>query len=700
MARRVGVTINTTTYGSFKGADFSTDPSLVDKKRSPLCTNMVADAGHMPEKRLGWRVLQSLGDAAVHGLFAGVFDGETQFLAHVGTTLYLWDETDAAPVSLMTELPDSASAGVSLGGALWIVTGGAYIKYDGTEAKAASDGAYIPTTVITRDPTGGGTSYENLNLIQPYRKNAFQTDGAATAFQLDGTNLDTKVAVGAAGIPDTTACYFKSGTAYFNFTASQAYAEGDVLDFDFDALTVTCGEATEVLTEGVSGTGADILTLGALTDACAVSAWVWDVKKTEGTDFTVDRAAGILTFTAAPAAPAAGSADGLVVQFPVTVAGYADMVNKCRIITTFGVGTSDRVVISGNPDYPNRDWTSGLLDPSYIPDLSYATVGVEGVAVMGYCRLGEYLGIVKEDNGQDSTVFLRTAALDDDGNAVFTLKQAIAGVGAVSRGGFGTLVDEPLFLSGTGIYAISTSYWTGERVTQNRSVFLNPKLVHEGGLAAAAAVQWRGMFLLAAGDGHVYVLDGTQQKTYRSESLGDYVYEGYYWEDVPADCWLNWKAGADDALYFGTADGRICKMNSDIATMERFSDDGAAIACVWATKADDDGDATILKTMLKRGAAVTLKPYTRSSAKVCFRTDRDTVDYEATSDTLDIFDWSDIDFSRFTFDSNDGPREIFFNAKVKKYKRLQILIRNETVNEGFGVFAITKHYVEGNFAKR
>ena len=104
--------------------------------------------------------------------------------------------------------------------------------------------------------------------------------------------------------------------------------------------------------------------------------------------------------------------------------------------------------------------------------------------------------------------------------------------------------------------------------------------------------------------------------------------------------------------------------------------------------------------MLKRGCAVTVKPYYRSSAEICFRTDRDATDFAVAGGTVDIFDWGDIDFARLSFDSNDGAREIFFNAKVKKYKRLQILIRNNEVNEGFGVFAITKHYVEGNFAKR
>ena len=109
--------------------------------------------------------------------------------------------------------------------------------------------------------------------------------------------------------------------------------------------------------------------------------------------------------------------------------------------------------------------------------------------------------------------------------------------------------------------------------------------------------------------------------------------------------------------------------------------------------------------MIKKGNSVTIKPYTRSSAKVCFRTNKDAVDWgavewQAAYGTMDIFDWSDIDFSRFTFNANDAPQEILFNTKVKKYKRLQIIIKNDALNEGFGIFSVTKHFVRGNFAKR
>lgn len=618
MSRRRGAVIRTKKYERFRGVDFTTDPALVDDVRSPWAPNMVADMGGMPEKRPGWRTLRQF-EGRINGLFAATFNGVTHLLAHAGTRLYRWYEESAATQLLAQGLPDERSVAVYMGGVLWLFTGGGLYRYDGTAVKNATEGAYVPLTVIARTPAGGGVTYEAVNLLTGRQRVGFLADGT-TVYTLPATGLDSVDAV------------------------------------------------------EVNGTARS-------------SGW------------TADLAAGTVTFTTAPSAPAAGAEDNVVITFTKTVAGYADRIGKCRTAAVWGVGgASDRIVATGNPDYPNQDFICGYADGSYWPDTGYAVIGTDETAILGYRRLGEYLAVIKEDNGQDSTVFLRSGSLNADGEAVFPVKPCLAGAGAVTRFGFGNIGDEQLILTGSGVYALTTNSLTAERIAQNRSFRIDPKLLSED-LSEAVSCSYDGSYLIFVG-GRVYGLDGRQPRSYQSRGDISFVYECFYWENIPARSVLRRMEGGEESLYFGTEDGRVCRFNTDVEGMARYNDDGAAIEAMWSTKSDDDGDPMVCKTLLKKGNAVTMKPYARSSAKVLFRTDRDAIAWQAATGEIDIFDWEDIDFARFTFTANDGPAEIPFQHKVKRYKRLQILVKNDAVNEGFGVYAIVKHYAAGNFAKK
>lgn len=354
--------------------------------------------------------------------------------------------------------------------------------------------------------------------------------------------------------------------------------------------------------------------------------------------------------------------------------------------------------LSGNEKYQSADWHSELNDPSYIPDLSYSLIGSENTAIMGYSKIGEYLAVIKEDDGQDSTIFLRSAKLDridsDTTEAVFPLKQGVAGVGAVSRHAIGKLLDEPLFLSRNGIYAITSNIITAERTVQNRSFFVDTALTKEENLQSAICVDWNGLFILCV-NSRCYLLDGKQNKSYKPQSSGDYVYECYHWNNIPAICFLEHNGN----LYFGTAEGEICRFNNDDPLMSRYSDNNQPIVASWSTKADDDGDFMRRKTIPRNGSGLMLKPYTRSSCKVTIRTDKD-FGVDIRTAFMDIFTFEDMDFERFSFNTNDSPQIHPFGKKIRKYITAQITVSNDALNEGFGILGIIKRYTMGNYVKR
>lgn len=424
-------------------------------------------------------------------------------------------------------------------------------------------------------------------------------------------------------------------------------------------------------------------------DADPVTATVEGAEKTEGTDFTVNREKGTITFTAAPPVYAGGSGiDNIIVTFAKTVSGAADKINKCRFGVMYGLGSANRFFVSGNPDEKNVDWYSGLDDPTYFPDLGYTQIGADTSAIMGYLKQYENLVIVKSDNVQDAEIFLRTAEMKTDGTIIFPVKQGIKGVGAISRKTFASLRDDPLFLSRDGVFAVVSASVTQQRSVMDRSSLINARLTREGGLENACAEVWKNWYVLCV-NGHCYVADASQ-RTAQGEGWG---YEWYYWTNIPATCFLE----VDGTLYFGTVEGKFCAFK-DGDTMERFSDDGQPIEAVWSTLLDDFDTFGKRKTMIKKGCAVMIKPYNRSSIEVWAATEK-LWEWKIREETMDIFGFADIDFGRFTFNTRDTPQVVALNRKIKKFITLQLIFRNDVVNEGFGVFGAEVSYVIGNYVK-
>ena len=423
------------------------------------------------------------------------------------------------------------------------------------------------------------------------------------------------------------------------------------------------------------------------------------VNGEEKDDYTVDLTAGKVSLSAAPAD--SEGVDNVVIHFTANVEGYADRVNKCTIFAFFGFNNDNRIFISGNPEYPSWDWQSGLDDPTYFPDTGYTKVGSDTSAIMGYLKQYNSLTIVKADNEQDAEVFLRTAQMEDDGTVIFPIQQGIKGVGAISKYAFASLRDDPLFLAREGVFAIASTSVQLERTVQDRSYFVNPVLTTEAGLSEAVAAVWNGYYILCV-NGRAYVADsrkrtaqsGTGASYSESGSYVQYSYEWYYWQNIPARVIREFEG----ELYFGTADGYICKFNTDISTMAKYNDDGAPILARWATKMDDYGSIVRRKTLTKKGCGVMIKPYTRSSVTVYTSTDR-THEAKIQYAAMDILDFSDIDFSRFTFNTLDTPQVVPFNKKVKKFIVLQLIFENNVKDEGFGIYGVQTQFAIGGYVK-
>jgi hypothetical protein len=411
--------------------------------------------------------------------------------------------------------------------------------------------------------------------------------------------------------------------------------------------------------------------------------------------------------------------------------------------SVYGSGIINQVFLTASTwsNYNTRVWYSYATDPSYFPDTNYIEVGATDTPIMGLMKVGGYLGVIKQGTPSDTSIYLAYPTTFDD-NTTYAVKQSINGIGAVSNGAFNILNEEPMFLSAEGIMAIEVSEEDTDRQLRNRSFYINKPLVKEPNISDAISFVYDGMYWLAVND-RCYVLDGSQKLSWEN-SKTNLQYEAYYLENIPAHCFSKFNGqlwftdnkgnacrfkGDNDGLqyvdeyYTGETDFTVSVAPStemvDGNTLYYFAktaisggdvmdgdlihdeeDDvwytvtkveetkvyvgiGCGIDAVWGTIADDDGTAHYFKNLKKKGSLVSILPATDSGVKVYLKPDEKPESYVGETDSL----------------KHILPYDFYTKKKIKKYKRLQIICRNNSYNDSFGIAQIIKSYTFGNYSK-
>lgn len=463
----------------------------------------------------------------------------------------------------------------------------------------------------------------------------------------------------------------------------------------YEALNLL-SPAFEELFAGTENDTAYHLSFGGLDSTAVVvkklnSSGNWDTL-TEGNQFTVDRTNGIVNFTTAPGVSPVTGEDNIRIRAYRTVSGYADRINKCTIGILYGVsGASDRLFLSGNPDFVNYDWYSQYNDPTFFPDTGYSVLGSGGSAVVGYSIINDRLAAHKDDMEIDRNIILRLGEIVEDEPA-FKIVNTLQGAGAIAKWSFGYLATEPLFLTRLGIYAVTPQDITGERYSQNRSFFLNGKLLEEQNLEDAYACTYKDMYWLCI-NGKVYILDGLQPiQADRSMPYATRQYVGFYRINVPA--WVMWQY--DGELYFGSTDGKVYKFFSDPDSQESYNDNGAAIHAIWETP--DFYGKLFYKNKTFRYMAVRLATALVTSIKMSvFKRGIWSLIKEDTTSAR-YFSFAHVIFSKFTFRTDTTPKTIATKIKVKKVDKARFKLENDHLNEPFGLYDIAFEYIEnGNY---
>lgn len=178
-------------YSNFSGVDFSNKE--VSLFRSPDALNMwknyKSSIGRCIETRPDIELLRSFNNT-IYGLFFFTINKIDHMIIHCGVSLSDYNmTTKEEKVIKKTGMNPRKSMSFIYNNILYIKDGINYLEYDGETCKEVE--GYIPTTTISKAPTGEGTTYQEVNMLTGRRKNSFCADGKSTQYVLDAKGLDS-----------------------------------------------------------------------------------------------------------------------------------------------------------------------------------------------------------------------------------------------------------------------------------------------------------------------------------------------------------------------------------------------------------------------------------------------------------------------------------------------------------------------------
>lgn len=493
-------------------------------------------------------------------------------------------------------------------------------------------------------------------------------------------STETNTQIGTLTDGKTSIFYFQSKLYFLNGTDYKEYDGTTFQDVDAYVPTVVIG-TNPATSEGSNYESVNLLTGakkqqfigdGVTTeyqlaetniDADTVLAWVNGATKTEDTDFTVNRATGKTTWTTAPLED-----DDVYFQWVKTESGNADLVKKNRFFLISGPGNDTAIFLWGNPDYPNRRSWSGTLKANYFPTTNFTLIGSNQYAITDIKPQYNRQIIFKEDRTHYSyPEFSSTTGTYD--YPVYDLNEK---VGNIAYNGVQIIKNSPVSLHGQSLWL-----WSNTNVEDER----NAEVISERIRKSLSSLDLS----------QAVTFDYQNEKEYWL-NIGDTVYiwnygndTFYTYDNIQAMCFIN----VNGVVYFGTNGTveRFGKLLLNDAGNMYLDDNGTEITAELELGFTDLGVNHLLKNSRKMW--VTIQPYSNTSLKLLWETDRKALSEEkAIEISFKLMDYGDIDYGDWSYETNRNPQPYRKKIRAKKYTYIKFIFKNEELNEQLVILSV------------
>lgn len=668
---------------SFKGLDLTSSPTDINSQRSPDAPNMMPDSKGNPIKRTGFSLVKNYGER-INGRYS--IGGHE--VIHAGTKLFIDGNT------VWSGMRNGKSTGQIIGDRLYIFDGEEPLVCDGEDAWPLIDEAYIPTVLISK------------NADFCFKDEEFTGDGSKKVFELSGFPESATAKVGGT----ETGCTLENNTVTFSsapasgakivVTAKYVQEPGGSSHEAFNLIGDRWSESflCETGTETVFSLSKTGLSKRKVKAKVLNSDGDW-IDKTEGTDFTVDRETGKVTFKEAVGKTPVTGEDNLIITAGKWFEGYYEKISLCRRSVTFDEGgISTRIFVTGNPEAPNRDFWCAVNNPTYFPDTYYSELGNSETEILGYSIFEGYLAthIFPAQDGR--SIILRKGSTDESGNVSFPVAGFLQGEEAFAPRSFVYMQTEPLFLTRQGVYAITPADIDGRMYAQNRSYYINKELTAEEGLRDAECARWKQFYLLSL-PGKLYLIDTSQKDYARAEPHSTHQYECYKWTGI--DARILWE-DEDGSLCFGDERGNVCRFEKNFsaaASYEDYSPEGnRAIDAYWTIP--DFSGGTFWRNKTIRTVAIQAAPYASNKLTLFKKVNGLWERVTEWTTKLRFFDWREVQWSEWNWSCNTDYRTVTAKVKIKKFDKVGFRISCSEKGKAFGLYGFSVEYTESGRYKK
>jgi hypothetical protein len=540
------------------------------------------------EKRGGHTTFvdQSYSNKAIQGMWYGTIGGVLS-LIYANNGNIKRNRMPSGVVDTLGTMTDAKTKIFYFQGKVYFQNGSQYKYYDGTTFGDVTAIAYVPTVAVGSPPAGGGTAFEEINLLTGKKKQKFVGNGSATVYQLTETAVNS-----------------------------------------IDSVTVN----------GVTAS------------------------------FTANTSLGQATITPAPA-----NLSDVVIQWTKTATSNPSLVLNNRSSVIFGPGNDTTVFMWGDPSNKNRRTFSATLDPTYFPVSNFTYVGSDEQAITDMQPQYNRLIIFKESEtfySQPEYI----ATLNRYDYPVFNLNYS---VGNVCFDGVQVVNNNPVSLYGQSVWQWVNTSIADERNATDISIRM-PKSFENINFANAVTYDNQAQKELWINvDGMVYIWN------YQNDTW-------YIYDNVNANCFVT----VGDVVYYGSKDGKIERFEG------KLNDNDVAIVCKWKSGFMDMGAYEYVKN--SPDMWLSIQPATRTSVNIKCPTNRKNEDdpsIKTFTRGYKLFDFENIDFEDFSFDTNRNPQTFRIKIKAKKYAYIQFILSNSEPDETLVVLSFKVLTETNNFVK-